>query len=47
MNRYRLSRQAEQDLEDIWGYVAMLLHQAIDHYLHDPKITGSAKLIVL
>lgn len=22
MNRYRLSRQAEQDLEDIWFYIA-------------------------
>ncbi|GAB4159135.1 MAG: type II toxin-antitoxin system RelE/ParE family toxin [Cyanobacteria bacterium J069] len=22
MNRYRLSRQAEQDLEDIWVYIA-------------------------
>jgi toxin ParE1/3/4 len=23
MNRYRLSRQSEQDLEDIWAYIAM------------------------
>jgi toxin ParE1/3/4 len=30
MNRYRLSRQAEQDLEDIWVYVAQTDEIAAD-----------------
>lgn len=30
MNRYRLSRQAEQDLEDIWFYVAQSDEVAAD-----------------
>ncbi|MDZ7962056.1 MAG: type II toxin-antitoxin system RelE/ParE family toxin [Aulosira sp. DedQUE10] len=30
MNRYRLSRQAEQDLEDIWTYLAQQDQLAAD-----------------
>lgn len=30
MNRYRLSRQAEQDLEDIWTYIAQQNQLAAD-----------------
>jgi toxin ParE1/3/4 len=30
MNRYRLSRQAEMDLEDIWAYLAQKDNLAAD-----------------